>query len=221
METERKMSEEKEEKFDADERAIYQTLTFICPECNEPISKDVKSPGGIACKNCGFYSDLKSIPTKTEFFEYDFHADDKLNRKVSCWCNECHRKVKTRTNNCPKCNSTDLDGIKKKPEVKFYFSRMEGWYLLPSLWVGRIRFPEAVAANTFSIGLTFLCFDFFIEFWWNIADVKRIKSVEDVLEMSLKIDSAKFEADSATNTDWDQMIKSEHAKIQEAIEKEK
>ncbi len=112
----------------------------------------------------------------------------KTNRKTSYWCNECHCKVKTTENSCPKCKSQDLDGIKKKPEIKFYFHIMDGWYLLPAIVVGRYRLPEDVGANTFGISLTFLRFDLQIEFWWNISDVKRIKSVDDILEMALKLD---------------------------------
>lgn len=158
------------------------------------------------CNNCQYEWDLSVRRKKPTYKD---------------WCNDCNKKVKTFDCKCTVCDSSDLAEIKKKPEVKFYFSRMEGWYLLPSIIVGRYRLPEDVGANTIGISFTFLCFDFQFEFWWNISDVKRIESVDDVIEMALKIDSAKIEADSATNTDWDQMIKSEHAKIQEAIEKEK
>ncbi len=113
----------------------------------------------------------------------------KTNRKTSYWCNECHCKVKTTENKCPKCNSQDLDGIKKKPEIKFYFHIMEGWYLLPTIVVGQYRFPEDVGANTFEMGFAFLCFNLQIEFWWNISDVKRIESADDILELALKLDS--------------------------------
>lgn len=57
---------EKKEKLDV--RGIYQTLSFICPVCNESISKDINSPEDIVC-SCGYR--ILSIPKmKNRFTEF-------------------------------------------------------------------------------------------------------------------------------------------------------
>jgi DNA-directed RNA polymerase subunit RPC12/RpoP len=61
---------------------IYQTLIFICPNCNEGIRTDVKSHGDIVCGNCGYqiyifgswtkrFTDTLNLLPKDIFCEYE------------------------------------------------------------------------------------------------------------------------------------------------------